>query len=196
MTDVLDLALVTALYGQTVPPGTPEDINQDGKVDIFDLVIVGMDYGCGTNQILFSLEANPKIQVFVIPSSPVLKAGDTLTVQVVAEGVEDISGFQLSLAYDADLLSLQTAAEGGFLSNNGEANLFTAGAQIQPGLLASQAFVRADMGTVSGSGILLEAVFKTLSAGQATVQAESILLVGPEITGIPVAAGGTTVEIK
>ena len=39
--DIFDLVLVGGQFGQTPPTDTRRDVNDDGTVDIFDLVLVG-----------------------------------------------------------------------------------------------------------------------------------------------------------
>lgn len=50
MVDVLDLALVAAAFNTRPPINPAADLNGDGIVNIFDLAMVGLNYGKRTQQ--------------------------------------------------------------------------------------------------------------------------------------------------
>ena len=194
----MDLSLVVALYGQSVEPGTKEDVNQDGKVDIHDLMLVSVHFGESCNPELKRGVApiDNRTAIYVVPSSSILTPGDTVKVQVIIEDVEEMTGFELDLVYDSDLLRLITAAEGGMLSENGRVPLFPASGQSRDGLLKSIAFVRADQNGTNGSGVLLEAIFQANATGDATVAIEGAMTINSIPEALPVAAEGATLRIK
>ena len=93
----------------------PYDVNQDGKVDIFDLVLVGQHFGekyinatptADFGQ-LRSASPEGELRLLMIPS-----ATDTrqLTVSIDTTAIVDLYGYHFSIQYDPAVLELLTAS--------------------------------------------------------------------------------------
>ena len=93
----------------------PYDVNQDGKVDIFDLVLVGQHLGekyiNATPSVDFgqlrSASPEGELRLLMTPS-----ATDTrqLTVSIHTTAIADLYGYRFSIEYDPTVLELLTAS--------------------------------------------------------------------------------------
>ena len=110
------------------PPEYPRwDVNQDGVVDIADLVLVGIHFGEDYRNISAiaaqgdgGLSTNPAIHVKLEANGKV-DAWRTLQVDVIAEDAIDLYGYQLGLIFDPKALKVIGAAPGNLLEQDGHA---------------------------------------------------------------------------
>ncbi|HIE26043.1 TPA: T9SS type A sorting domain-containing protein, partial [Candidatus Poribacteria bacterium] len=114
--DISDLVLVGIHFGES-GEGVVGDVNEDGAVDISDLVLVGIHFGEQAELRIAKLGASSPIPGLSI--TPVLK-GDILQVDVHAEGLADLYGFQFAMTYQKDMLSLLSVTEGNLLKQGGD----------------------------------------------------------------------------
>ena len=89
----------------------PYDVNQDGKVDVFDLVLVGQHFG--ENFItatppadfgqLRSVLPEGELRLSMTPSATDIRR---LTVSIDTTAIEDLYGYHFSIQYDSTVLEL------------------------------------------------------------------------------------------
>ena len=96
-----------------------------------------------------------------------IHTGDTFTLDVRAENVIDLAGWQFDVAFDHSVLQAIEVSEGDFLKTDGGATFFQGGridnaAGKITGLIAG----RISEGGVSGSGSILQVRFKAKSEGE------------------------------
>ena len=93
----------------------PYDVNQDGKVDVFDLVLVGQHFGesfinatptADFGQ-LRSVSPEGELRLSMTPSVTDIRR---LTVSIDTTAIEDLYGYHFSIQYDPAVLELMTAS--------------------------------------------------------------------------------------
>lgn len=95
-------------------------------------------------------------------------AGNTLVLEVRAEGVTDLYGVAFDLRYPSNLLRLDSRTEGELLSQNGVATTFQA-AESGPGNLVVGISRLGGVSGVTGSGVLMTLQFTAVGAGSGTL---------------------------
>jgi hypothetical protein len=114
--DIGDLVLVGKHFGET-GEDIVGDVDGDGVVDITDLALVGIHFGEKAELQTPKLSQSSPIPGLSI--TPILK-GDILKVEVLAEGLADLYGFQFAMTYPKGMLSLKSVAEGNLLKQSGD----------------------------------------------------------------------------
>ena len=109
-------------------------------------------------------------------SHPKIHFGDTFTLDIRAENVLDLAGWQFDIAFDPSILEAIEVSEGDFLKTDGGATFFQSGridnaAGKITGLIAG----RVSDGGVSGSGSVLQVGFKAKSDGDTKVALSNFL---------------------
>jgi hypothetical protein len=113
--DLFDLIAVSTLYGGTPPAGSGVDINGNGVIDIFDLVMVGLnlDKTCpgpwAAAPPLASARTTAPAYLRVSPAHTRLDVGQEVTVTVEVEGAEDLYGVDARLYFDSNVLEVVDA---------------------------------------------------------------------------------------
>ena len=200
--DLFDLTIVASVYD--IEYGAPgwdnrADINGDGAVNIFDLVLISQNFGLrgptdGTLAGKYagggaadSAEAKtavanaPTAQARLVNRTPqtVYRHGDRLTVAVELDNLVDFYGGAIDLVYDPAVLGVV------------DLNPLQNGVQVQPGdLFPATAFfaprdqvvtrpdgkqavrfagVRREADPVSGQGVLVEVTFEVQGCGATTL---------------------------
>ena len=102
--------------------------------------------------------------------------GDTFTLDVRAENVVDLAGWQFDIAFDPTVLEAVDVSEGDFLKTDGGSTFFQSGridnaAGKITGLIAG----RISEGGVSGSGSVLQVTFKAKSEGETELALRNFL---------------------
>ena len=115
-----------------------------------------------------------------------IHSGDTFTLDVRAENVIDLAGWQFDIAFDPARLEALGLSEGGFLKTDGGATFFQSGridnaAGKITGLIAG----RISEGGVSGSGSVLQVRFKAKTEGETTVALQNFLFGSAAKESIP-----------
>ncbi len=102
--------------------------------------------------------------------TPRLSVGDTLTLNVRAEKVTDLAGYQTNITFNPDVLKANGAREGGFLKQAGGQTFFQKGRiQNRDGEITGIKTSRFK-GGVSGTGTLLSVTFTAIAEGRTTVK--------------------------
>ena len=102
--------------------------------------------------------------------------GDTFTLDIRAEDVFDLAGWQFDIAFDPTVLEAVDVNEGDFLKTDGGATFFQSGridnaAGKITGLIAG----RISEGGVSGSGSVIQVRFKAKSEGETVLTLQNFL---------------------
>ena len=109
-------------------------------------------------------------------SHPKIHSGDTFTLDIRAENVLDLAGWQFDVAYDPTVLEALDVSEGDFLKTDGGSTFFQSGridnaAGKITGLIAG----RISEGGVIGSGAVLQVRFKAKAEGETGLTLQNFL---------------------
>jgi len=158
LVNIFDLVVVGKNFGGKGPEG---DVNGDGKVDVFDLVLVGRHFGeqIGAGPFLIREEETKELKELWVKSK---LDGEWLTVQVGVSGLDDVFGYQLDLSFDVDEMELMSVQEGGVFSKAGR--FYWKAPEVEKGMVRDAAAVRlGDVGGVSWNEPLLTLRFRVKS---------------------------------
>ena len=93
--------------------------------------------------------------------------GDTFTLDIRAEDVTDLAGWQFDITFDLAILEAINVSEGDFLKTDGGTTFFQGGSiDNAAGKITGLSAARLSGGGVSGTGVLLQVMFKAKSAGE------------------------------
>ena len=116
-----------------------------------------------------------------------IHTGDTFTLDISAETVFDLAGWQFDIAFDPTALEAINVAEGDFLKMGGS-TLFQGGAiDNATGKIKGLSAIRLSTQGVSGTGTLLQVTFKAKSAGETELALQNVQF--GDVTGTIIAAG-------
>ncbi len=103
-----------------------------------------------------------------------LRADDTFTLNLNAENISDLAGWQADIAFDPDALEAMEVTEGDFLKAEGE-NTFFQGGTIDntAGKITNLYSARISESGASGTGTLLSVTFKAKTGGETYVTLEN-----------------------
>ena len=128
-------------------------------------------------------------------SQPVIEIGDTFTLEIRAEDVGNLAGWQFDIAYDPDVLEADEVTEGDFLKTDGGATFFQRGAiDNRLGRIKGLRAARLSEDGVGGSGTLLSVTFTAKSVGQTPLKLNNFQFAA--ITGKPIAAEAQEIVIS
>ena len=112
--------------------------------------------------------ANPAVS-YTLSKSPIHR-DDTFTLDIGAEDVFDMAGWQFDIAFDPAALEAINVTEGDFLKMDGGSTLFQSGTiDNAVGKITGISAIRLSTQGVSGTGTLLQVTFKAKSAGETEV---------------------------
>ena len=96
-----------------------------------------------------------------------IHTGDTFTLNLRAENVFDLAGWQFDIAFDPSILEAINVSEGNFLKTDGGTTFFHGGSiDNASGKITGLNAARLSGGGVSGTGLLLQVRFKAKAAGE------------------------------
>ena len=96
-----------------------------------------------------------------------IHTGDTFTLDIRAENVSDLAGWQFDIAFDPAILEAVDVSEGDFLKTDGGTTFFQSGSiDNATGKIGGLSAARLSTQGVSGTGALLQVRFKAKSAGE------------------------------
>ena len=96
-----------------------------------------------------------------------IHTGDTFTLDLRAENVSDLAGWQFDIAFDPMVLEAIDVSEGDFLKTGGGTTFFQSGSiDNATGKITGLSAARLSAQGVSGTGTLLQVTFKAKSAGE------------------------------
>ena len=109
--------------------------------------------------------ANPGVD-YTFSKTPI-HLGDTFTLDISAETVFDLAGWQFDIVFDPAALEAIDVSEGDFLKTDGGTTFFQGGSiDNAAGKITGLSAARLSGGGVSGTGVLLQVRFKAKSAGE------------------------------
>lgn len=171
---------VTAVNGSftvnaPTPPEYPRwDVNEDGIVDIGDLVLVGKHFGEDYRQIAAMAkmtDTHPKTDRVVevkIKANGKVDSRRILQVDIEADKVLDLYGYQLDLTFDADVLKVVGITPGAMLMADGIQTYWTVDMVDNKSgkILGVTQVRRATPYGASDSGLLASVVFEVKDVGR------------------------------
>ena len=136
--------------------------------------------------------ANPAVS-YTLSKSPIHR-DDTFTLDIGAEDVFDMAGWQFDIAFDPAALEAINVTEGDFLKMNGGSTLFQSGTiDNAVGKITGISAIRLSTQGVSGTGMLLQVTFKAKSGGETEVALQNFEF--GTITGENLPAGPHQIRI-
>ena len=136
--------------------------------------------------------ANPGI-AYTFSKTPI-HTGDTFTLNIRAENVFDLAGWQFDIAFDSPTLEAINVSEGDFLKTDGGTTFFQSGSiDNAAGKITGLSAARLSTQGVSGTGVLLQVMFKAKSAGETRLALQNFEF--GAITGDLIPAGPHEVRI-
>jgi general secretion pathway protein D len=131
------------------------------------------------------------------PQNLTLKAGQTATMGVVVENVNDLYSIPLLLQYDPKVISVEEVQHGGFLSNGGAQEISIVS---QPFKDKGQYIISATRPPstpgVSGSGTLLGLVVKALAPGSSPLSIVQVNAKDSQQKSIPLVTSEATLQVQ
>ena len=120
--------------------------------------------------------------------------GDTFTLDIRAENVFDLAGWQFDITFDPAVLEAIDVSEGNFLKIDGGTTFFQSGSiDNAAGKITGLSAARLSTQGVSGTGVLLQVMFKAKSAGETRLALQNFEF--GAITGDLIPAGPHEVRI-
>jgi len=129
------------------------------------------------------------------PATVSLKPGDTTTISVIADNVQDLYSIPLLLQYDPKVISVEAASQGGFLSGGTQEIALVTRVDKDRGQAVISA-TRTKAPGVSGSGTLFGIQIRALAPGQTTLSIVQTNARDSQQHSIPLVTGETTIGVK
>ena len=127
-------------------------------------------------------------------SEPVINVGDTFTVQIEAEDLYDLAGWQFDISFDPAALEAVEVNEGDFLKSGGGATFFQEGTiDNTTGKITGLNQTRFNEDGATGTGTLLSATFLAKAEGETQLTLNNFQF--GSTTGEPIAAAPPEVVI-
>ena len=163
------------------------------------LLVATNTSGFGDNFAFFGFEpgteytvANPGVDYTFFPTP--IHTGDTFTLDIRAETVFDLAGWQFDIAFDPAALEAISVSEGDFLKMGSGSTLFQGGAiDNAAGKIKGLSAIRLSTQGVSGTGTLLQVTFKAKSAGETELALQNFQF--GSVTGDSIPAGPHQIRI-
>ncbi len=125
-----------------------------------------------------------------------LLAGDTFTLNLNAENITDLSGWQANVAFDPNMLEAVEVSEGDFLKSEGGDTFFQGGTiNNTAGKITRLFSARISETGMSGTGILLSVTFKAKAGGKTQVTLENFEFISIADEVIPTVPPNITITL-
>ena len=136
----------------------------------------GTDYTAGSPGVGYLFSETP------------IHVGDTFTLDIRAENVSNLAGWQFDIGFDPAALEAVDVSEGDFLATDGGATFFQSGSiDNTVGKITGLIAGRISEGGVSGTGSLLQVRFKAKSEGETELALQNFLFGSVTEESIPAA---------
>ena len=123
-----------------------------------------------------------------------IHTGDTFTLDIRAENISDLAGWQFDIVFDPTLLEAINVSEGNFLKTDGGTTFFQSGSiDNASGKIIGLSAARLSAQGVSGTGVLLQVRFKAKSGGETELALQNFQL--GSVTGDNIPAGPHEIRI-
>ena len=123
-----------------------------------------------------------------------IHTGDTFTLDINAENITDLAGWQFDIAFDSASLEAINVSEGDFLKQNGASTFFQGGSiDNTAGKIGGLSAARLSTQGVSGTGTLLQVRFKAKAAGETELALRNFEFAA--VTGDSIPAGPHEIRI-
>ncbi|MBR5578435.1 MAG: discoidin domain-containing protein [Lachnospiraceae bacterium] len=172
MKNYLGLSTKDADWGQV----SGADLNGNGYYDVYDYAFTMFNMNGGTLK-----TGKVSGDIFFIPSKTEVQAGETFTVDVYANNVENLNAFGEVIKYKKDKVTFESVSQS--LVNIGQMENLTMGKVHEDEAFIDLAFANnGNQETFSGSGILATITMKAVEAGKVSEAMElgKITLIGPK----------------
>ena len=124
-----------------------------------------------------------------------IHTGDIFTLNIRAEDITDMAGWQFDIAFDPAILEAINVSEGGFLKTNGGTTFFQSGSiDNAAGKIGGLSAARLSTQGVSGTGTLLQVGFKAKAAGETELELQRFQF--GSTTGDSIPAGPHEIRIN
>ena len=135
--------------------------------------------------------ANPGVG-YTFSKTPI-HTGDTFTLDILAENITDLAGWQFDIAFDPTILEAVDVSEGNFLKM-GSTTFFQSGSiDNVTGKITGLSVARLSAQGVTGAGVLLQVTFKAKSAGETELALQNFQF--GSTTGEAIPAGPDEIRI-
>ena len=125
---------------------------------------------------------------YTVSQRPV-HTGDTFTLNIRAENISNLAGWQFDIAFDPAALEAIEVTEGDFLKNDGGTTFFQGGSiDNAAGKIAQLSAARLSSQGVTGTGTLLQVTFKAKSVGETELALQNFefaAITGQQISAVP-----------
>ena len=157
------------------------------------LLVATNTSGFGDNFAFFGFEpgteytvANPGVDYTFFPTP--IHTGDTFTLDIRAENITDLVGWQFDIAFDPAILEALNVSEGDFLKTGGSTTFFQGGSiDNAAGKITGLNAARLNAQGATGTGTLLQVTFKAKSAGETKLALQNFQF--GSVTGDSIPAG-------
>ena len=123
-----------------------------------------------------------------------IHTGDTFTLDIRAENIFDMAGWQFDIAFDPAALEAVAVTEGDFLKINGGTTFFQSGSiDNARGKITGLSAARLSTQGVAGTGVLIQVRFKAKSAGETQLALQNFQF--GSVTGDNIPAGPHQIRI-
>ena len=123
-----------------------------------------------------------------------IHTGDTFTLDIRAENISDLAGWQFDIVFDPTLLEAINVSEGDFLKTDGGTTFFHGGnIDNVAGKITGLSAARLSAEGLSGTGTLLQVRFKAKSAGETQLTLQNFQF--GSVTGDSIPAGPHQIRI-
>ncbi|RKU12105.1 hypothetical protein C6501_11375 [Candidatus Poribacteria bacterium] len=167
-----------------------------------NMLLVAIDGGYWFNCFLGFAEGTeytvvpPDVRLTFSTSETNLLTGDTFTLNLNAENITDLAGWQTDIVFDPNVLEAVEVTEGDFLKSEGSATFFQGGTIDNTGGKIKGMFAaRQSEGGVSGTGTLLSVTFMAKAGAETQITLENFEFGASDGTIIPTVPPNITITV-
>ena len=130
-------------------------------------------------------------------SEAALHLGETFTLDITAENIHDLAGWQFNIVYDPTMLEAVSVSEGNFLKSGNATTFFKKGSiDNAAGKITQLSSARLSEDGVIGTGVLVSVNFRAKSAGQTRLKLENFQLASIQGASIPAGPHEVSVTVE
>lgn len=135
-------------------------------------------------------------QLQFAPATATLKQGDTTTIGLKVDNVNDLFSIPLLIHYNPAVIQISEIRDGGFLSGGNQAIPIVQHIDPQRGEAVVSATRQPNTPGVSGTGTLLGLVVKAVGPGTSTIQVLEVNARNSQQKTIPLVSGQATIQVQ